>query len=717
MMKIFKLKKETIFCAEYEDLTENNEIEFSNNKIAVIYGPNGTGKTSLSSILEKTENSEFDIEFNNIRYTNNGEPFAHIIHDQNGRNIIQGSTEDFILGDNIKKEYQLKEHLDTGFRNLYDTLIAVLKDRFGITTKNSVFLSLVEDNKLKGYISDLANNKQKGNNIDKKEFLDYFTEKNILDISSYDDEKFCFFVNDKKNKTSCLNALLQLQKNEFCKEDQYIKIEQTNDAISILKKYQEIHNCIICDNDIDQEALLIKKSDENKNAYNNLSDKSKKIIDGIIMKIPVNDKFDIKKSLEEVFVTGNLDGLDNLLAEIEKYEVLYKNLLTNEFINIVKDANLLNIYNEYMQILSEKPEFEDEDVIFIENFLNSCLEKKITLSRDKNKNIRLLLDNKEFLNQERTSLKLSNGEQNFLSLSFELLKAKKIEKQLVVLDDPISSFDSIYKNKIAYAIIKFLSSKYSLILTHNTDLIKLLEHQLNNSFTLYYMNNTEGETNGFLKINDNEKQILLYIPSLIKLFCSEIAPEILDEMAFLISITPFLRGYCYLIQNNEKKDALTKIMHGYETANINLSSLYNELFQTNIIKKEHIISASDILAYDIDNLNIIKKDKFPLLAKTLIHSFTYLYLRMTVEKKLVDKYGIDTTNNYMLNQIINRAFPTNNEDLENTKNRIFFLSKKTLLNEFNHFEMDMNIFQPAIDITNKALENEKEEILKKLDSL
>ena len=716
-MKIFKLKKETIFCAEYEDLTENNEIEFSNNKIAVIYGPNGTGKTSLSSILEKTENSEFDIEFNNIRYTNNGEPFAHIIHDQNGRNIIQGSTEDFILGDNIKKEYQLKEHLDTGFRNLYDTLIAVLKDRFGITTKNSVFLSLVEDNKLKGYISDLANNKQKGNNIDKKEFLDYFTEKNILDISSYDDEKFCFFVNDKKNKTSCLNALLQLQKNEFCKEDQYIKIEQTNDAISILKKYQEIHNCIICDNDIDQQALLIKKSDENKNAYNNLSDKSKKIIDGIIMKIPVNDKFDIKKSLEEVFVTGNLDGLDNLLAEIEKYEVLYKNLLTNEFINIVKDANLLNIYNEYMQILSEKPEFEDEDVIFIENFLNSCLEKKITLSRDKNKNIRLLLDNKEFLNQERTSLKLSNGEQNFLSLSFELLKAKKIEKQLVVLDDPISSFDSIYKNKIAYAIIKFLSSKYSLILTHNTDLIKLLEHQLNNSFTLYYMNNTEGETNGFLKINDNEKQILLYIPSLIKLFCSEIAPEILDEMAFLISITPFLRGYCYLIQNNEKKDALTKIMHGYETANINLSSLYNELFQTNIIKKEHIISASDILAYDIDNLNIIKKDKFPLLAKTLIHSFTYLYLRMTVEKKLVDKYGIDTTNNYMLNQIINRAFPTNNEDLENTKNRIFFLSKKTLLNEFNHFEMDMNIFQPAIDITNKALENEKEEILKKLDSL
>ena len=163
-----QIKKENIFCAEYEALIKNNEIEFSNNKIAVIYGPNGAGKTSLSSVLEKAENSEFDIEFNNIRYTSKDEPFAHIIHDQNGRNIIQGSTEYFILGDNIKKEYQLKEQLDTGFRNLYASLITVLKAKFGITTRNSVFLSLLKDDKLKDYISDLANNRQKGNNIDKE---------------------------------------------------------------------------------------------------------------------------------------------------------------------------------------------------------------------------------------------------------------------------------------------------------------------------------------------------------------------------------------------------------------------------------------------------------------------------------------------------------------------------------------------------------------------
>lgn len=50
-------------------------------------------------------------------------------------------------------------------------------------------------------------------------------------------------------------------------------------------------------------------------------------------------------------------------------------------------------------------------------------------------------------------------------------------------------------------------------------------------------------------------------------------------------------------------------------------------------------------------------------------------------------------------------------------NRILFTSRKTLLNEFNHFEGNMNIFQPAIDITNKALEKERESIIEYLKNL
>jgi hypothetical protein len=69
----------------------------------------------------------------------------------------------------------------------------------------------------------------------------------------------------------------------------------------------------------------------------------------------------------------------------------------------------------------------------------------------------------------------------------------------------------------------------------------------------------------------------------------------------------------------------------------------------------------------------------------------------------------------MLSNIITKAFQGNDETSVN--NRVFFLSRKTLLNEFNHFEMDMNIFQPAIDITNQSLAKEKEQILTKLSDI
>nr|MBA5587017.1 hypothetical protein [Anaerobacillus isosaccharinicus]QOY38674.1 hypothetical protein AWH56_018945 [Anaerobacillus isosaccharinicus] len=69
----------------------------------------------------------------------------------------------------------------------------------------------------------------------------------------------------------------------------------------------------------------------------------------------------------------------------------------------------------------------------------------------------------------------------------------------------------------------------------------------------------------------------------------------------------------------------------------------------------------------------------------------------------------------MLSKIISKAF---SEDTpENKKSRIFLLSRKTLLNEFNHFEGNMNIFQPAIDISDTALKKESEDIKKFLSNL
>lgn len=76
----------------------------------------------------------------------------------------------------------------------------------------------------------------------------------------------------------------------------------------------------------------------------------------------------------------------------------------------------------------------------------------------------------------------------------------------------------------------------------------------------------------------------------------------------------------------------------------------------------------------------------------------------------------------MLTNIIQNAFrvPTNatQEQINEARQyRVFFTSRKTLLNEFNHFEGNMNIFQPAIDINETVLQKEVTDIENKLKEL
>ena len=281
------------------------------------------------------------------------------------------------------------------------------------------------------------------------------------------------------------------------------------------------------------------------------------------------------------------------------------------------------------------------------------------------------------------------------------------------MDDPISSFDSIYKNKISYAIVKFLSNKKQIILTHSLDLIRLLEHQQPKSYKLYLMNNTPGEVNGFIGLYADEHGLLLYLNRVLDLFRNDIKNSIKDERKYLISIIPFLRGYAQLINNTYCRDKLTKLMHGYMEEEIDVAEIYKDLLGERVFSHSIVFSAKTIIKETIDeieNHQILDSSVLPLLNKTLVHTFTYLQLRLMVEKTLVDLKAINTKKFDMLSQIIRKAYPDDGSQ-ENVEKRIFLLSRKSLLNEFNHFEIDMNIFQPAIDITNATLKKERADLL------
>ena len=178
-----------------------------------------------------------------------------------------------------------------------------------------------------------------------------------------------------------------------------------------------------------------------------------------------------------------------------------------------------------------------------------------------------------------------------------------------------------------------------------------------------------------------------------------------------------MRGYSTIINDISIKEELTQLMHGYKTGTVDIAKCYINLFgnKDNIIPDRYLVSVNDIFAKSLDGQEIVNKEKYPLLNRTLVHSFTYLFLRLLIERKLVSKYNIDTESKggaKQLGQIISKAFPENSSNSDDMKNRVFLTTKKTLLNEFNHFEGNMSIFQPAIDITNHILEKEKTDILK-----
>ena len=176
-----------------------------------------------------------------------------------------------------------------------------------------------------------------------------------------------------------------------------------------------------------------------------------------------------------------------------------------------------------------------------------------------------------------------------------------------------------------------------------------------------------------------------------------------------------MRGYSQLIGDIITKNELTQVMHGYNKVKVDLNEMYRHIFGISIHHDKVLFSGEDIASLDLNDGEIVLSKNYPLLNRTLSSTKAFLVLRAKVEKKLSDAYKVNTTKNSMLTQIIHKAFSGKSDEM--IEKRVFLFSKKTLLNEFNHFETNFNLYQPAIDINSAALAKEKEQILEFLDSL
>ena len=711
-----KIENEDIFVSDYKRLTRNNEIDFSREGISVIYGPNGTGKTSLVKVLSSEKGTKVKYTYDGKEYTDGSQFF--VINDQNNRNIIQGETKDFLLGDDIKKEFELQEYIANEYNRLCTESISILKSNYSLSSSSSKSIDCFSEwTGIQNIIKDLMNNRTKGSKTGVDTYILELEKHTQITIPDYEQAKLDYIISNLSEKNPLITEIETIDTSKLANNSQIKEIEENTEAIKILSRFSYKDQCIVCDsNGIDSENLLNKKAKNKEEIIKTLDAKTKKIVEKIIDNISEKDPFRIKDIMLGAIETGNLSDVLLLKESIKEYKNIFANKVIKELVQLYKSSDIKIKNEEYQKLINQKPDITEEDFLYIEQIISNNMSKKLQIIRDDKKNIKIVLENKDFLGINREELPLSSGEQNFLSLTFEFLKAKNSDKPIIILDDPISSFDSIYKNKIAYAIVKILQNKKRVILTHNVDLLRLLDGQFKKCFRLFLFNNTENEENGFIALNSDERDMLINLDELLKTFREKIYEHIKDVELFLISLIPFMRGYSTIINDNDIKENLTQLMHGYKTNTVDIAECYIKLFgnKNNIIPNNYKVNVDDILNKTVDGKEIVDKEKYPLLNRTLVHSFTYLFLRLLIEKKLVSKYNIDTESKSgakQLGQIISKAFPENSKNSDDIKNRVFLTTKKTLLNEFNHFEGNMSIFQPAIDITDYMLGKEKTDIL------
>ena len=334
---------------------------------------------------------------------------------------------------------------------------------------------------------------------------------------------------------------------------------------------------------------------------------------------------------------------------------------------------LKNEKNEIINFLARKFEIKDKDVEFKDNTYSI----KIELPR-----------------QAST---YSNGEFDLLTFFIGIWEFQLGDKKLLIIDDPISSYDIINQYITIFRIAEVANEeKKILIFTHNIELINAIISQNPNGFEYQYI---ERYDNKLLVLQDifKEKARPLSIRNLN-----------LDDRKKE-------SNYLYAVINRNDKYSFEK---NTEYQNYNKLFHYDEPYQMNVRGEE---LSNDELAEYIENYNgTTFKYYNDFLENSLTKIIYIMSLRVWIEKKI---YKVFENNKDVLKELDKKQFYKkisiifNNEDYKKqitseykqlTKKKM--MQKKTMLNQNDHFDSQILPFYYALNISIDDLKNEIRDI-------
>ena len=604
----------------YMNFDDNFKITVA-DKIKIILGPNGTGKTSIYSNIKLRHQDCSYIDYNDVEQS--------VIKSKNklviGASVLKLDKK-YNEKNKLIDEINIKDNLakfnitnTTSAKSISENLELLRKDpeqailKFNNKKINILFSFHNEDSK---FIKDNFKEIKKLEKIETKiETIKGYYRKHILaEVERFlsNEDKICPICGIENKRT--IKEIIN---------EELLKISDIKDII--VKKYQENNP------DLKPEEILIK--------VNNMVE---------IIKVEQIEETDI---INYLICGGNPEKADliiknkNLIININK-EILELEQKKEDFYNNLKKKkdSLVNTFKLQFDV-------NEVDINYNEK------EKKIE--------IKLPREVKQY----------STGEINLMTFMMCMLEFLASDKECLIIDDPLSSYDIPNQYKIIYEIASLKNmSKQILVFTHNINTINIANSQHNGLF-VYEVLEKSKNTLFINKIEYNTKDNIISI----------------DNLKTNLNNSYSNKKYLELLV---KKDTWDKDSNEYENHLIfHYDKPFSKIIDGKNFDNNYLVNLiDDFNENSFENNNYIENT-----ANKIIYTAA---LRIWIEKKFYDE-SKDNQDLYgkEFSQKINYMFKDNRWTGSLNVTKEYLMSKKVMLNQHIHQKSQEMPFYFALNLS------------------
>ncbi|MDE8329046.1 hypothetical protein PT249_02175 [Erysipelothrix rhusiopathiae] len=624
---------------------DNNFKLLFDEKNKIIFAPNGVGKTSIyTSMKNHNKDNCFFIDYEEMRLN-----FV-----KNKKKISFGPS---IAASNLIREEINKIENEVNLVNEFKLLKITT-----LTDANKVYQGLGNVFKNNGEIHKIFRD-------DKLELLSKFNSYKGIIVNNYSDFK----------DISKLSEEIKLISNQ--------KFLNIYDEIKNLIDEDE-NKCPVCDSIARKTIISIIEEKERS-----LKKIESRLIDDFIKENSTLSVQDSQTALNEIISVFNNNEITN--QDIVSFAVAPND--HSEFSKKIKNNQdkVIKLNKELIDINTRLKEFY-ENVSENERYRDLICQ----IFRIKDDAIKLNTDEYRIeIKLDRNIETYSTGEVNVALFMTSLFEFVQTDKEWIIMDDPISSFDLTNQYKIIFELIDLLVrdetiKRKAVVLTHNLDVFNIAnsERKIFNFYAIESFNET---------FETESEKILSLIPV---------------NIGESLSINTILRK----IENTRKID------YAYIDALIKREEKDNEKFHDIFhyhgsmktinngdidISNEYLYSLID----DIDKKRTLVGDRQNFYRNCSTKIIYIAALRVWIEKKIyencITQENIDDFKKCnTLNQKIELIYPDSNLTKENLHFKTSLLSKKAMLNQNAHYESQISPFNFTLNINIGTLADEIIEI-------